>query len=503
MRQLGVLPDPYSYSLLLKLLSRSKTENPNQIHAQSFKFGFSSDSFVQNSLLSAYSNGGYLGFACQVFDEIYQRDLVSWTAMIDGYVKNNQPNQGLDCFMKMRLMNVEVDEVTIVSVLSAAGMVGSLWLGKCVHGFYTEPGRVKWDVYVGAALLNMYAKCGCCDEAHKVFNEMSIRNVVSWSSLISSYLHCSRVKEALNVFQDMLIKQVKPNEATLSSVLTACAQLGALDQGRWVHTYIKKSNLNMNSILATALIDMYAKCGSIDEAFAVFENLPKKDVYPWTVMINGLAMHGHSSSSLKVFAQMLMSGVRPNEVTFIGILCACSHGGLVDEGIRLFDSMDRIFGIKPNVDHYGCMVDLLGRAARLNEALNLIERMPTEPSAGVWGALLGACMIHKDFDLGEQIGKRLIELQPSWSGRYMRLANLYSVCGRWEEAALVRKLMKEKGVEKIAGCSFIEVDGSIHEFIAWDKSHLQSKDIYVMLDAINPHLKLTRNVPDIFSLENG
>ncbi|KAF8389577.1 hypothetical protein HHK36_024093 [Tetracentron sinense] len=496
MRREGVIPDRHTYPLLLKAFSKSKNQNPNQIHTDVVKFGLGFDSFVKNSLISAYANCGYLDFACQVFDEISHRDSIAWTAMIDGYVRNNLAKEGLDCFLKMRFMGVRVDEVTVVSVLSAVGMVGDAWFGRWIHGFYVESGRVHWDVYVGTALVDMYSKCGFCDDARNVFDEMPKRNVVCWSALIAGYVQCSRYKDALFVFQDMLLEEVEPNQATLTSVLTACAQLGALDQGRWVHAYIDKNKLGVNLMLGTSLIDMYSKCGCVEEAFFLFEKLTFKDVYPWSAMINGFAMHGHAITSLNLFARMITNGVPPNAVTFIGILCACSHGGLIDEGHVYFDSMSRIYGLKPSVDHYGCMVDLLGRAGHLVEAVKLIEDMPMEPTPGVWGALFGACMIYKDFELAESIGKHLIELQPHHSGRYVLLANSYSVCQKWQATARVRKLMKGNGVKKIPGCSWIEVSGVIHDFIALDKSHFRSNDIYVMLDEISMQLRLAGYAPN-------
>ncbi|KAL5983108.1 hypothetical protein ACLOJK_017189 [Asimina triloba] len=495
MRRNGVIPDKHSYPSLLKALSRPKGGNPSQVHGDIVKFGLDFDAFVQNSLISAYANGGDLVSARQVFGGIGKRDRVAWTAMIDGYVRNSRAAEGLYLFLEMRLKDVEIDGVTAVSALCAIGLVGDIWLGRWIHGFYGVCRRVVWDTFFGGALVDMYAKCGYCDDAQRLFNEMPLKNAISWSALIAGYIQSSRYKEALTSFQDMLLEEFEPNQPTMASVLTACAQLGAIDQGRWVHMYMSKNNIEMNMMLGTALIDMYSKCGCIDDAFMVFESLPHKDVYPWTAMINGLAMHGHALRSLDLFGQMLTDNILPNAVTFLGVLSACSHAGLVNQGWMYFSCMSQVYGFKPNREHYGCMVDLLGRAGHLEEALSLIENMPMEPSPGIWGALFGACMIHNDFRLGEHVGQHLIKLQPHHSGRYALLSNLYAVSHKWEEAAQIRTQMKGKGVEKTPGCSLIEINGAIHEFVALDRSHSESKNIYAMLEGITNQLKVSEYEP--------
>ncbi|XP_034698511.1 pentatricopeptide repeat-containing protein At1g50270 [Vitis riparia] len=490
LRNHGVIPDRHTFPLLLKAFSKLRNENPFQFYAHIVKFGLDFDAFVQNSLVSAFAHCGYVDCSRRLFIETAKKDVVSWTALINGCLRNGRAVEALECFVEMRSSGVEVDEVTIVSVLCAAAMLRDVWFGRWVHGFYVESGRVIWDVYVGSALVDMYSKCGYCDDAVKVFNEMPTRNLVSWGALIAGYVQCNRYKEALKVFQEMIIEGIEPNQSTVTSALTACAQLGSLDQGRWLHEYVDRSKLGLNSKLGTALVDMYSKCGCVDEALLVFEKLPAKDVYPWTAMINGLAMRGDALSSLNLFSQMIRSRVQPNGVTFLGVLSACAHGGLVDEGLELFRLMICDYRLEPNVDHYGCMVDLLGRAGRLEEAIKFIESMPMEPTPGVWGALFSGCMIHKAFELGEHIGNHLIKLQPHHSGRYILLANLYSRCQKWEAAANVRRLMKGKGVDKSPACSWIEVNGVIHEFIAFDKSHIESINVYMMLESVTAQLKL-------------
>ncbi|WOL05345.1 hypothetical protein Cni_G14073 [Canna indica] len=300
----GVVPDEHTYPLVLKVLSKLRGFTPDRVHAQIFKFGYCSDNFVQNALVSAYAKCGNLASAHNLFDGMSSRDPIPWTAMIHGHVEDDQASDALALFVKMRSLGVRVDEVTIVSVLKGCGLVGHVWLGRCVHAFYVVCGRVKWDVFVGSALVDMYAKCNCCDDARGLFEEMPLKNIVTWSTMIAGYVHCSRFAEALSIFHDMLVEGQKSNEVTLTSVLTSCAQIGALDQGRWIHGYVKRSKLEANSVVGTALTDMYAKCGCIDDAVLAFNDILHKNVYTWTALINGLAIHGCASECLDFFSQM-------------------------------------------------------------------------------------------------------------------------------------------------------------------------------------------------------
>ncbi|XP_061992426.1 pentatricopeptide repeat-containing protein At1g50270 [Rosa rugosa] len=496
MRRSGVVPDQHTFPLLLKAFPKLKNKDPFQFYAHTVKFGLNLDQFVGNSFISVLSGCGYLEAAHQVFVESTEKDVIAWTALVDGYVKNGHALEAMKCFVEMRLVGIRVDEVTVVSALCAAGMAGDVWFGRCVHGFYVEAGRVKWDVFVGSALVDMYMKCGCHDDARKVFSAMPSKNVVSWTALIAGYVQCEKYKDALLVLKCMVSEDVKPNQSTLSSVLTSCAHVGALDQGKLIHGYIYRHRVQVNMLLGTGLVDMYAKCGCIVKALSVFSKLPSKDVFTWTAMINGLASHGDALGALNLFSQMLQNGVLPNEVTFMGVLSACAHSGLVDEGRKAFGSMKQVFHLEPNVDHYGCMVDLLGRAGYLEEARQMIEDMPMLPTAGIWGTFLGACVIHKNFELGQLAGSHLIKLDSKHSGRFVLLANLYSTWKKWKVAAGIRKLMKGKGVEKIPGYSWIEVNGAMFEFAAFDKSHSESDHIYVMLENMLVQLRLSGYVPE-------
>ncbi|KAK2381466.1 pentatricopeptide repeat-containing protein [Trifolium repens] len=491
MREMGVEPDKHTFPLLLKMFSKSCVfHDPFMVYVQILKFGFGFDCFVGNALISAFGYCGFMKSACRVFDESPEKDIVAWTSLINGYVRNELSGEALKCFVEMRLNGALIDGVTVASVLRAAAMVGDVCFGKCIHGVYVETGRVILDGSVYCALVDMYFKCGHCEDACKVFGEMPYRDVVSWTVLVAGFVHCNKYQDALCAFQSMLLDNVKPNEFTLTSVLSACAHAGALDQGRLVHRYIECNEVNLNAVLGTALVDMYAKCGCIDGALRVFENLQVKNVHTWTAMINGLAVHGDALGALHGFSRMLESGLRPNAVTFLGVLGACSHGGFVDEGKRLFEMMRHTYHLNPNVEHYGCMVDLLGRAGHLEDAKQIIDNMPMKSSPGILAALLGACVSHRDFVMGKHIGNILVNLQLDHNTGYALLANLYSMCQNWEAAAQVRKLMKGMQVEKIPGYSWIEVAGSIHEFKAFDHSHSELSGVYLMLENLILQLKL-------------
>lgn len=363
------------------------------------------------------------------------------------------------------------------------------------HGFET-------NVYTQNSLLHMYSTCGDIKAANAIFQSMSGLNVVSWtcmiagfnnvgdvqrarklfdtmpeknlvtwSTMISGYAKNNDFDKAVELFQVLQDEGVKANETVMVSVISSCAHLGAIELGEKAHEYIVRNNLSLNVILGTALVDMYARCGSIEKAIWVFQELPERDVLSWTALIAGLAMHGYAERALWFFSEMVKSGLNPRDITFTAVLSACSHGGLVGKGLELFESMKKDYDIEPRLEHYGCVVDLLGRAGKLAEAEKFVLEMPVKPNAPIWGALLGACRIHKNADIAERVGNILIPLLPEHSGYYVLLSNIYARTSRWENVASMRQMMKEKGVKKPPGYSLIEVDGKVHNFTMGDKSH--------------------------------
>ncbi|KAK1285057.1 Pentatricopeptide repeat-containing protein [Acorus calamus] len=350
---------------------------------------------------------------------------------------------------------------------------------------------VLWNV-----MIDGYVRHGTFGSAKKLFDRMPHRSVVSWNGLIAGYAQNGFFKEAIDVFREMEGEGVEPNYVTVVSVLPAIARLGDLGLGKWVHTFVEKNKIDVDEVLGSALIDMYSKCGSIEKAVQVFGDLPKANAVTWNTLIGGLAMHGRAKDAIKCFKAMERSGIIPSDVTFIGVLNACSHGGLVNEGCAYFDRMVREYNLKPRIEHYGCMVDMLGRAGLLEEAEELLSSMPMQPDDAILKALLWACRVHCEVELGKRISKRLMELAPREGGCYVLLSNMYASIGDWESVAKVRLLMKELDIRKDPGSSWISIDGAVHEFVVEDDSHPRTKEIYSMLEGMSERLRLAGYVSD-------
>lgn len=339
------------------------------------------------------------------------------------------------------------------------------------------------------AMLACYAKHGYLESARQLFDEMPERDVVCWNVMIDGYTQHGDPNQSLLLFRKMLKAKLSPNDVTLLPVLSACGQLGALELGRWVHSYLVNNRFPITVQLATALIDMYSKCGSLEDARLVFNNITHKDAVAWNSMIVGYAMHGFSQKALDLFNKMCEIGLHPTDITFIGVLNACAHAGLVSEGRAFFNSMKSSYNINPKIEHYGCMVNLLARAGHLQEAYDLVKNMNINPDPVLYGTLLGACKIHGNLSLGEEIAEFLVKNNLANSGTYILLSNIYASSGNWDGVAKVRAMMKASGIEKEPGCSSIEVRNKVHEFLAGDLRHPKSKEIYTMLEEINGWLK--------------
>eukprot|EP00257_Ricinus_communis_P015786 XP_015573766.1 putative pentatricopeptide repeat-containing protein At3g15930 [Ricinus communis] len=522
-----VLPDCYTYPFLIKGFKKDIAfEYGKELHCHVVKYGLGSNVFVQNALINMYSLCGLTDMARGIFDMSYKTDVVTWNAMISAYNRIKQYDKTKTLFHEMEKKRVLPSSVTLVSVLSACSKLKDLESGQKVHKYISDH-VVQSNLIVENALIDMYAACGemsvalgifesmksrdviswtaivtgfanigQLDIARKYFDQMPERDYVSWTAMIDGYLQVNCFKEALVLFHEMQTSNVKPDEFTMVSILTACAQLGALELGEWVRTYIDKNKVKNDAYVGNALIDMYFKCGNVEKARSIFNSMPRPDKFTWTAMIVGLAINGYGEEALDMFVQMLKASVTPDEITYVGVLCACTHTGMVDEGRKFFASMTTQHGIEPNVAHYGCMVDLLGRAGHLKEAHEFIKNMPIKPNSIVWGALLGACRLHKDAEMAEFAVKQLLELEPDNGAVYVILCNIYAACNKWDKLRELRNEMTDRGIKKIPGCSLIEMNGVVHEFVAGDQAHPQTKEIYLKLDEMTNDLKFAGYSPD-------
>ncbi|CBI30711.3 unnamed protein product, partial [Vitis vinifera] len=405
--------------------------------------------------------------ARKLFDELGDRDVISWNSMISGYVSNGLSEKGLDLFEQMLLLGINTDLATMVSV--------ELTLNNC--------------------LLDMYSKSGNLNSAIQVFETMGERSVVSWTSMIAGYAREGLSDMSVRLFHEMEKEDLFPNSITMACILPACASLAALERGQEIHGHILRNGFSLDRHVANALVDMYLKCGALGLARLLFDMIPEKDLVSWTVMIAGYGMHGYGSEAIAAFNEMRNSGIEPDEVSFISILYACSHSGLLDEGWGFFNMMRNNCCIEPKSEHYACIVDLLARAGNLSKAYKFIKMMPIEPDATIWGALLCGCRIYHDVKLAEKVAEHVFELEPENTGYYVLLANIYAEAEKWEEVKKLRERIGRRGLRKNPGCSWIEIKGKVHIFVTGDSSHPLANKIELLLKKTRTRMKEEGHFP--------
>ncbi|XP_044978078.1 pentatricopeptide repeat-containing protein At3g29230-like [Hordeum vulgare subsp. vulgare] len=469
MRRSAVDPDAYTFPAVLKapgcgigLL----------VHAEAVRRGLDRDLFTRNALVSFYCRTGDCRSGRKVFDD-GARDLVSWNSMVAGYVGCGELELAQELFDVMP----HRDAFSWAAMIDAYGKrPGGVDRARELFDQMTERDLVCWN-----SMIDGYARQGRMDEVTVLFDEMPERNVISWSIVIDGYVRCGEPSEALELFRRMLRSGIRPDRVATVGAVTACAQLGALEQGRWLHSYLEKKKVLFDVVVKTALIDMYMKCGRLDLAMLIFESMPDKTVVTWNVMIVGLGTHSCGLDAVKLFCQMESEGAPMDDLSVLAVLTACTHAGLVSEGLQIFHRMKKDFGIDPKVEHYGALVDLLGRAGHLNQARHAIETMPMEPTPELWGSLLAACRSHRCVELAELSVERLASLGADDSGVYVLLSNIYADEAMWDGVSRIRRLMSAEGMKKDIGRSVIEADGQIHEFVNGGSSHPDKDEIYMML----------------------
>ncbi|KDP32439.1 hypothetical protein JCGZ_13364 [Jatropha curcas] len=534
--KLGYVNDPYIRNVILDMYAK---RGPVEVARKLFDEMTERSLADWNSMISGYWKGGneteafslfkmmpqrnvvtwtamVTGFAKikdlekarKYFDYMPMRSVVSWNAMLSGYAQNGFAEEALKLFGDMVNSGVQPNETTWATVVSLCSLFGDPCVAESIVKML-DGKRIKMNCFVKTALLDMNAKCGNLEAARNIFNELGVhrnsvtwntmisaytkvgdldsardhfdrmpeRDVVSWNTMISGYAQNGQSAKAIEIFKEMISsKDLQPDEVTMASVISACGHLGALELGTWVVNHITEYKINLSILGYNSLIFMYSKCGNMKEAHRIFQEMETRDVVSYNTLIAGFAAHGKGIEAIKLLSTMKEEGIHPDRVTYIGVLTACSHAGLMEEGHKVFESIE-----SPDVDHYACMVDLLGRVGKLDEAKKLIDNMPMEPHAGVYGSLLHASQIHKRVDFGELAAKMLFQLEPQNSGNYVLLSNIYASAGRWEEVNRVREMMSKGEVKKTAGWSWVEYQGKVHKFMVGDRSHERSDDIYRLL----------------------
>ncbi|CAN6468758.1 unnamed protein product [Victoria cruziana] len=498
MRKTKIMPNQFTLASVVSSVTDIVDDKIHaaSIHAYVIKIGLDLDNIVGNALVQMYMKFDAVQDGRGVFDLMVYRDTISWNALLSGFQNGNSCLGALDIFIKMLLEDIKPNKYSFVSVLRSCTNLLVVKYGEQVHTHVIKHGFEE-DCFVGTALIDFYAKYGFLDKAHQIFDRMLERDVFTWTVIITGYAQTDEGEQALRCFQLMQREGINANQFTLASCLRACSNIAALENGRQFHSWIIKGGLSSDIYVASSLVDMYSKCGCMEDAETLFHDLDTKDVVAWNTLICSYSQHGLGKKALAAFERMLEEGLRPDEVTFLGVLSACGHVGLIEEGKQYFESMNQVYGVNLTMEHHACMVGVLGRAGNLDEVKRFIEGMSLVPDALIWEAVLGACRVHGNVELGETAAEKLFEIDPRKDSTYILLSNIYAAAGRWSDVIRVRQMMSDRRVKKEPGCSWIEIDGRVHVFVPHDASHVQAKEIYTKLDELNKELSLAGYSPDI------
>lgn len=491
----GIKPDAITLSSFLpSVIESGSLKHGKEIHTYILRHSLVFDVYLKCALIDIYFKGGDVDAAEKIFQQSTDIDVVICTAMISGYAINGLNMDAINMFRFLIQEKMMPNCLTMASVLPACAVLASLKLGMELHGYIFKNGLDN-KCHVGSAITDMYAKCGRLDLAYQFFGRMSERDSVCWNSMITSFTQNGKPEMAIKLFRQMGMSGTKYDSVSISTALSSSANLPSLYYGKEIHGFMIRTAFNADIFAESALIDMYSKCGKLAMAQCVFDSMDQKNEVSWNSIITAYANHGYPRECLDLFNEMLKIGINPDHVTFLIIISACGHAGLVDEGSSYFHRMIEEFGISAKMEHYSCMVDLYGRAGCLKKAFDTIKSMPFTPDAGVWGTLLGACRMHGNLELAKLASRHILELDPENSGYYVLLSNIHAGAGEWKDVLKIRSLMKEKGVEKIPGYSWIDINSTTHMFSAADGSHPQSVEIYLVLNCLLHELRKEGYVP--------
>ncbi|KAL5545545.1 hypothetical protein UlMin_005232 [Ulmus minor] len=492
---LGIVFEGYD-TLLNECVKQRAVREGQRVHSHMIKTCYFPPVYLGTRFIVLYAKCDFLGDARKMFDEMSLRNVVSWTAMISAYSQRGYASEALNLFVQILRSGTEPNEFTFATVLTSCTGNSGFELGRQIHSFVIKR-NFDSHIFVGSSLLDMYAKAGRIHEARGVFECLPERDVVSCTAIVSGYAQLGFDEAALEVFRRLLREGMVPNYVTYASLLTVLSGLAALDLGKQVHNHVLRCKLPSYVVLENSLIDMYSKCGSVNYSRRIFDRMTERTAISWNAMLVGYSKHGMGREVVELFNFMKDENkVKPDSVTLLAVLSGCSHGGMKDKGLAIFYEMAKN-GLEPEMEHYGCVVDLLGRAGRVDEAFEFIKKMPFEPTAAIWGCLLGACRVHLNVDIGELAGRWLLEIEPENAGNYVILSNLYASAGRWEDVRIIRELMKEKVVTKEPGKSWIEIDQILHTFHASDRSHPRREEVLTKVKELSVKFKEVGYVPDL------
>ncbi|XP_057982152.1 putative pentatricopeptide repeat-containing protein At5g52630 [Malania oleifera] len=481
-------------AILLSLTRSRSLSKGLQLHAHIIKSGLQPIPLISHHLINFYSKSQRPLHSRQVFHEAPHKSSTTWSSIISSFAQNELPLLALEFFRRMLDDGVRPDDHIYPSATKSCAILARCDVGQSVHSFAVKTG-FDCDVFVGSSMVDMYAKCGELGYARKMFDEMPERNVVSWSGMIYGYAQMGEDEEALSLFKQALTEELDVNDFTFSSVIRVCGNSTILELGKQMHGLCFKTSFNSSSFVGSSLVSLYSKCGVIEGAYRIFDEIPVRNLGLWNAMLVACAQHAHTDNVFALFKQMERAGMNPNFITFLCVLYACSHAGLVKEGRYYFELMKEC-GIEPGAQHYACVVDLLGRAGKLQDAVSIIKDMSIEPTESVWGALLTGCRIHGDTKLAAFAADRIFELGSVSPGMHVMLSNAYAAAGRWEEAAKARKMLRDQGMKKETGLSWVEEGNRVHTFASGDRSHPKTKEIYQKLEEIGDEMERAGYIAD-------
>lgn len=497
MRELGFLR--FDKATLTTILSALEAPEfcylSKMIHGLVFVNGFEREITVGNALITSYFKGGCFSSGRRVFDEMFERNVITWTAMVSGLAQNELFEESLEFFVMMRCGMAEPNSLTYLSSLMACSGLQALSEGRQIHALLWKQG-IQSDLCIESALMDMYSKCGSVADACQIFESAEELDEVSMTVILVGFAQNGFEEEAIQIFKKMVKAGIEIDPNMVSAILGVFGVDTSLGLGKQIHSLIIKKNFSCNPYVGNGLINMYSKCGELEESVKVFSRMPETNPISWNSMIAAFARHGDGFKALQLYEDMKLEGVQPTDVTFLSLLHACSHVGLVERGMEFFNSMAKDHGISPRTEHHACVVDMLGRAGLLIEAKNFIEGLPEAPGPLVWQALLGACSIHCDPEMGKYAADQLFSSTPESPAPYVLLANIYSSEGRWKERAGTIKRMKEMGVAKETGISWIEIQKKVHSFVVGDRMHPQAEIIYTVLAGLFRLMTDEGYVPD-------